>query len=94
MIQNIKRQVSVLLLVMTPPISGPATAPTPYRPSIIASSIARFSKAAQYDVITVDPLNKPAAPKPAIALPTVSMIEFGATAQMTEPSSKTSNIMI
>ena len=38
--------------------------------------------------MVVVPLTRPAAPRPETDLPIISDIEFGATAEMTEPTSK------
>jgi hypothetical protein len=93
LIQKINRQVSTLLSVIEPPTSGPIADPMLYMPRTIGDSIACFFKDTQYDRIVVVPLTKPAAPRPEIARPMISVIEFGATAETMEPISKTASEM-
>lgn len=87
------RQVSFLLSVIEPPTSGPTADPMLYIPRTIGDSIACFFKDTQYDRIVVVPLTKPAAPRPETARPIISATEFGATAAMMEPISKTASEM-
>lgn len=89
LIQKINRQVSFLLSVIEPPTSGPTADPMLYIPNTIGDSIACFFRDTQYDKIVVVPLTKPAAPRPETARPIMSATEFGATAAMIEPISKT-----
>lgn len=63
----------------------------PYIPNTMGDILACFFNGTQYDMIVVVPLTKPAAPRPETALPMIRVIEFGATAEMMEPSSKTAN---
>ena len=56
-------------------------------------AIAWVFSATQYDIIVVAPLTKPAAPTPEMALPTMRVIELGATAEMTDPASKMTSMM-
>lgn len=93
LIQKMNRQVSFLLSVIEPPTSGPTADPILYVPNTIADSIACFFKETQYDNIVVVPLTKPAAPRPETARPMMSAVEFGATAAMMEPISKTAREM-
>lgn len=91
--QKINRQVKTLLSVIEPPTSGPIAEPMLYMPRTIGDSIACFFRDTQYDRIVVVPLTKPAAPRPEIARPMMSVIEFGATAATMEPISKTASEM-
>jgi hypothetical protein len=45
------------------------------------------------DMMTAEPAIIPDAPPPAIDLPSMSVIELGAAAQMTDPTSKTKSAM-
>lgn len=62
--------------------------PILYMPNTIGEIFACVFKATQYEGIVVAPLTMPAAPMPEIALPNITAIEFGATAETTDPSSK------
>jgi hypothetical protein len=46
----------------------------------------RLRKGTENATIVIPPENKPAAPEPAIARPTMRTFEFGATAQTMEPT--------
>lgn len=50
--------------------------------------LARFSGAAQLEIIVRAPLRMPAAPKPATALPHINITEELATPHKSDPSSK------
>lgn len=76
---------------MEPPTSGPIADPILYKPKTTGESFACFFKGMQYDKIVVVPLTNPAAPIPETALPIIRAIEFGATAEMMEPASKTTS---
>lgn len=67
--------------------------PMLYIPRTMGDNIACFFKDTQYDKIVVVPLTKPAAPRPDTARPIISAIEFGATAEMTEPISNMASEM-
>ena len=62
-------------------------------PIMRGDSFACIVRATQYDKIVVVPLTRPAAPMPETALPIIRVIEFGATAEIIEPSSKTTREM-
>jgi hypothetical protein len=53
-----------------------------------AMYIARFRNGAMNPMIVMPPEKRAAAPTPATARPTISIVELVAAAQMTEPTSK------
>jgi hypothetical protein len=89
--QKQKRHVSLGLSVNTPPRTGPTTDAMPNILDSAAMYMALFRKGTLYATIVMPPLNKAEAPTPAIARPTINIVELVAAAQMTLPSSKISN---
>lgn len=57
-------------------MSGPTTAPTPYEAPIIPVNIGLFLGSAIKKIIVYAPDMTPAAPRPAMARPTISVVEF------------------
>jgi hypothetical protein len=51
-----------------------------------ATNRGRFRNGTVYRMMIIPPENRPAEPKPAIALPTMSVDEFCARAQMRDPT--------
>jgi hypothetical protein len=76
------------LSVKTPPIKGPATLAIPYIAPMKPVNIGLFCNGTLYAIIISAPENIPAEPTPAIALPTIKVIEFGAAPQIALPTSK------
>lgn len=74
----------------TPPRSGPRTAATQYVIPIMPIIIGRFVGRTVKDTILVPPTDKPAPPKPAMALPMINVFEVDATPQIKLPISKIS----
>lgn len=68
--------------------NGPATDAMPYIPPIIPMYAGLFLNGTVFATIKMAPLKIPAAPTPAIARPIISAVEFGATPQTSDPSSK------
>jgi hypothetical protein len=73
--------------VKTPPSEGPITEDMPYMLDTIAKSSGRFLISTILDIMIIAPQNIPAAPSPAIALPTMNAGELEAAAQSTDPPS-------
>jgi hypothetical protein len=67
--------------------SGPATPAIPYIPPTIPVYIGRLCNGTVAAIINKAPVNIPAAPIPATALPMMSVVDVGATPQRSEPSS-------
>lgn len=88
LIQKQNLQVSCSECVKTPPSEGPMTEDIPYMLETIAKSSGRFLTSTIRDMMIIEPQNIPAAPSPAIALPTMNAGELGAAAQSTDPPSK------
>jgi hypothetical protein len=57
-------------------MSGPATAATPYEAPIIPVYVARFAGSAAKADIVYAPGAIPEAPRPAMARPTIKVVEF------------------
>lgn len=68
-------------------MSGPATAAIPYDNPMKPVYVALFSGAAMKAGIVYTPGATPEAPKPAIARPTITVVELRATALIKLPSS-------
>lgn len=90
LIQKQKRQVN-RESVSNPPTVGPASVAIEYNPVIIAIPRGLFRSGTTCPKIAKFPVNIPAAAAPAMARPRMRMGELGATAQITEPTSKVSN---
>lgn len=71
-----------------PPRSGPTTEEMPNMLDSKAMYIARFLKGTEKPTMFIPPEKRAAAPAPATALPTISMVLLVAAAQRTEPISK------
>ena len=76
---------------MTPPTTGPTTAPTPYTMPRAPRYCGSFLTGKEADKRTRFPLDSPAAPSPATARPAAKAAEFGARAHIKEPISKMAN---
>ena len=74
--------------VNTPPSKGPTIAPSPNIAPTAAEKTGLLCNGTACATTTNDPVKIPALPHPAIALPTMSETESGATPQMRLPSSK------
>ena len=74
--------------VNTPPRSGPATLAIPHIPPMAPINVGRLWSGTTCARIIKAPENKPAAPDPAIARPTMRPILDGVTPQIRDPSSK------
>src|SRR5690242_3548821 len=74
--------------VSPPPMSGPATAAMPYVMPMIPVYVARFAGSAEKAEIVYTPGATPEAPRPAMARPTITVVEFWATALIRLPNSK------
>lgn len=57
-------------------------------------NIGLFAKGTENPTIVIPPENNPLAPSPATALPTMSIVEEVAAAQITDPISKMTKAMI
>lgn len=71
----------------TPPNSGPATLAIPHMPPIAPMKVGLLCSGTTCARIINAPENKPAAPKPAIARPTMRPMLEGVTPHTKEPSS-------
>ena len=71
-----------------PPSRGPTTLAIPYMPPMKPVYTGLFSSGDELANIISAPENKPEAPRPAMARPTMRAIELGATPQISEPTSK------
>lgn len=65
----------------TPPRRGPITAEIPYEAPMIPRYAGRFSGGARKATRIKAPEATPAAPRPAMARPTISEVLFGETAE-------------
>jgi hypothetical protein len=72
--------------VKTPPKIGPTMLDTPNMLDNAAIYNGRLRNGTANAMIVIPPENKPAAPDPATARPTMRTFELGATAQMIEPT--------
>ena len=81
-----KHQRQVTSSVNAPPIKGPMPDIRPNILTTIAMNNGLFLKSQIYVSIPNAPCNRPAAPTPAIARPTMKAAEVGAAAHMTEPT--------
>lgn len=75
------------LSARAPPINGPRIAATPYVAPIIPTQVALFLGSEANAAIVYTPGAIPEAPTPAIARPTIRVVEFRATAQIKLPTS-------
>lgn len=82
----------VIPSVNPPPIKGPVTEAIPNTEPKIPWNAGRFRKGIIGIVMIMTPEKTPAPPRPAIARPTIKAMEFGATPQIRDPSSKTKTL--
>jgi len=68
-------------------LTGPHTSPIEASPNVLPKYIGLLSIGAEVEIIEIIPINKPAPPTPAIALPMMSTVEDWATPQSRDPSS-------
>ena len=76
------------LTVNTPPSKGPATDAIPHIPPIAPIKVGLLCSGTTCARMIRAPENKPAAPTPAMARPTMSPMLDGVTPQRSDPSSK------
>jgi hypothetical protein len=74
--------------VKAPPSNGPTTEEIPNILDNRAIYMARFLKGTENPMMVIPPEKRAAAPAPATARPTMSMVELVAAAHKTEPASK------
>jgi len=74
--------------VKTPPSNGPITDEKPKTAAKLAWKRGRLCRGTTCRMIMIPPFMIPAQPRPAMALPTMKTGEDLATAQMSDPTSK------
>ena len=73
---------------------GPTTDAIPNILDSVAMYIAIFSNGTENPIIVMAPENKPEAPAPATARPIMSIGEFTAAAQITDPTARSRRVRI
>jgi hypothetical protein len=71
--------------------SGPTAEATPKVAAFTDWKAGAFSGGTRVAIMTRDPVNRAAAPTPAIALPAIKTADEGATAEINEPTSNMNN---
>ena len=72
----------------SPPRRGPATDAKPNIAPIMPCNRGLLCRGTRFIIIIIPPEKIPAVPAPAMALPTMKTVEFGAAPQIAEPISK------
>lgn len=80
-----KHHLHVAVSVNAPPIKGAVMDAIPVDPNISPLGAPLFSRGTEAARTRIEPEKIPAAPDPAMALPRIRAIEFGATVQTSEP---------
>lgn len=81
-----KHHLQVTSFVRAPPKIGPKQVASPKALTTIPRKRGLFSSGTESAIMQRAPWNSPAAPRPATALPSMKVDEFGAAAQSTEPT--------
>lgn len=84
-----KHHLQLRLSVKAPPMTGPMHTETPNTLITMPMNNGLRSNSTAYPMMAKAPCSTPAAPRPATARPTINVGEFGAAAQMMDPTGRT-----